>query len=126
MITLMQKSPQYRGEADLGVWVYRLTTNVCLNRLRAAQRRQAREACQEVAAWLSVPPATPFERVSSSATLMQALRQLDDLGQQVFIFAYLDGMSQEEIAQATGFSRKTVGKRLQIIEALFSCLPEET
>ena len=33
-LTIMGKGHQYRGEADLGSWIYRVTTNHCLNRIR--------------------------------------------------------------------------------------------
>ena len=118
MITLMQRPPQYRGEAEFKAWVYRVVTNVCLNRVRSELRRGTYESNDAVASWLQIPPASPFEKVASRASLEKALRQLDELGQQVFVHTFLDGMSQDEIARVTGYSRKTIGKRLNEIATL--------
>ncbi len=46
-----------------------------------------------------------------------ALRQLDGKTRTIGVLHHLDGYTQEEVAERTGFSRKTVGKRLQRFEA---------
>ncbi len=117
LLAVMQKGQQFRGDAELGAWIYKLTTNLCLNRLRTRKRQSQREQSPEVASWLVVGVATPFERLSSRSDLEALLASFDELGQQIFVYAFLDGLTQEEIAQTTGKSRRTVGKRLKELEA---------
>src|SRR5262245_37443914 len=99
MIAVMQKGRGLRQEADLAAWLYKLTTNLCLNRWRSQKRQARREVGPEVERWLFVGPATPFEKLSGRAELEQLLEGLDELGQQIFVYAFLDGLTQEEIAQ---------------------------
>ena len=116
----MTKGSQFRGASDPGTWIYRMTTNLCLNRLREGRRRSARELRPEASSWLGWAPADPYERFEARATLQEILHRLDGLAQQVFVYRFLDGMNQEEIALATGKSRRTVGKRLREIDACFA------
>lgn len=111
-IVLLRKGSQFRGEAQITTWIYRLTTNVCLNRIRASKRRKGREQNDAVDAWVNVAPRNPYEHLAHRTEVQTVLRSLDALDQQIFIYRYIDAMSQEEIATAVERSRKTVGKRL--------------
>jgi RNA polymerase sigma-70 factor (ECF subfamily) len=125
LLLVMTKGSQFRGSSDPATWIYRLTTNVCLNRLRERRRRSVREHRPEASSWLGWAPSDPYERFEARATLDAILGRLDQLAQQVFVYRFLDGMNQEEIAEATGKSRRTVGKRLRQIEACFASRAED-
>ncbi|MFY1826983.1 sigma factor-like helix-turn-helix DNA-binding protein, partial [Myxococcus fulvus] len=60
--------------------------------------------------------------------LMKLARELDERALTVATLHYLDGMSQEEIAQVLGLSRKTIVRDVQRISALARSLgePERT
>ena len=125
MIILLQKGHQFRGApSQLGGWIYRLTTHTCLNRLRTRRRRLTREYSSEVADWLTVQPANPLESLTSRYDLTALLDSLDELGQQVFVYLHLDGMTQEEIAETTGVSRRTIGKSVKRIEEILAAHAE--
>ncbi len=89
-------------------WIYRVATNHCLNLRRNASRR-GEDA-----------DAPPLELASGSAhdvlpdrQLVQAvLSRFDTTTQSVAVGVLVDGMEQEEIAQALGVSRRTVGRKL--------------
>lgn len=115
---VMQKGDQFRGDTDVGGWLYRITTNHCLNRLRSGRRRTAREQSDSAATWSGWEAPDPYLRSAARDQLDSLFRQLDTLGQSILIYRYLDGMTQEEIATVTGKSRRTVGKRLKKIDAL--------
>jgi RNA polymerase sigma-70 factor (ECF subfamily) len=117
-VIVMQKGDQFRGDTDVGGWLYRITTNHCLNRLRSGRRRTAREQSDGAATWSGWEAPDPYLRSAARDQLDSLFRQLDTLGQSILIYRYLDGMTQEEIATVTGKSRRTVGKRLKKIDAL--------
>jgi len=121
----MTKGSQFRGASDPGTWIYRMTTNVCLNRLREGRRRSAREQRPEASSWMAWAPADPYESFEARRTLRDILGRLDGLSQQVFVYRFLDGMNQEEIAAATGKSRRTIGKRLRAIDGQFAPEPSK-
>jgi RNA polymerase sigma-70 factor (ECF subfamily) len=126
LVTIMTKGHQYRGESAIGTWIYRVTTNHCLNRLRSARRRSVREQHDVVVDWSDIAPADPYHTYAARVRLRQVLDQFDALGQQIVVYRFLDGMTQEEIAAATGKSRRTVGKRLKKIDALLASGKEAT
>lgn len=116
LMLIMRKSSQVNDAAAIGTWIYRLTTNHCLNHLRTKQRRAVRECSEDVADWQRGATPCPYSRYLLKDALHSITRELDDLGQQIFVYRYFDGMTQEEIATLTQKSRRTVGKRLGKIE----------
>ena len=53
---VLEHFAKFRRESSPASWVYRITTNHCLNRLRSGRRRDAREQADQVVAWLDVAP----------------------------------------------------------------------
>jgi len=101
----MQKLPD-DVDAQLP-WLYRVTTNESLGMLR--KRKVRRHVGLEEA------PATAGGGEEDALTRAQAVRVLDRVDKrtaELAVYAYIDGMTTEEIARVSGISRKTVGKRL--------------
>ncbi|MBI5507329.1 MAG: RNA polymerase sigma factor [Deltaproteobacteria bacterium] len=121
-LTVMTKGHQFRHDAAVTTWLYRVTTNVCLNRLRSAKRRRAREVPDPVLEWGSLTPVDPYQHYRHKSLLTRVARDLDAESQAIFVYRYVDGMTLEEIASTTGTSRRTVAKRLKAIEQLITVL----
>lgn len=89
-------------------WLYRITTNLCLNRLRDTRRR--RSILEQV---------TSFEEASTgpagelALTLEMLLVKVPHELQEIAVYYYVDQMSQEEIASKLSVPRRTVGYRLE-------------
>jgi len=86
-------------------WLYRTTTNLCLNRLRDAKRRG-----ELLAVWPAAPPTE--SDADARVTVRQILEQVPEDLHEVAVYHYVDGLSHEEIASMVGVSRRTVGNRL--------------
>ena len=102
---------EFRGQSQPSTWLYRITTNLCLNRIRDNRRRRERlaEAADDGRQPMA-PTAAPTPEVRT--TLRGVLAQVDDELAQVAIFYYVDDMDQAEIAAVLGVSRRTIGYRL--------------
>lgn len=90
-------------------WLHEIATRHCLNLLRNDARRAAvrdRALRPQGAADLAVA-------LADRSHAAWILRQVDDTTALVAIHHVVDGMTQEEIAERVGLSRKTVGLRLQ-------------
>jgi RNA polymerase sigma-70 factor, ECF subfamily len=105
--------PRWSKDVDLP-YLYRAVTNRCLNVLRdRSTRARLLEREQQVA--------TPIGRVRLDDTivgigLIAALAdRLDQAHLEVLVARFVDDMTQEEIADHLGVSRKTIGKRLDRI-----------
>ena len=93
-------------------WLYRVVTNLCLNRLRDQQRRAALLA-ENHHAPSDVPPSAEMRVVVDSI-----LRRVTPEIQEAAVYYFVDEMTYDEIARVTGASRRTVGNRLAAFRAL--------
>lgn len=100
----------FRGEARPMTWVYRVTTNVCLNVLRGRKLR-------EPAGSEAPEPATTQDArsVETRQLLDKWMGKLDERELTVATLLFIDELTQEEIADTLGLSRKTIGRELDAI-----------
>ena len=87
-------------------WLFRTTTNCCLNLIRGSRRRQ--RFLRLLPPPAPVPPSLPAQLL---------LRGLPEYLQEVAIYYGLDQMSQDEIALVLGLSQKTVSNRIREVRA---------
>ncbi|MEQ8277910.1 MAG: sigma-70 family RNA polymerase sigma factor [Deltaproteobacteria bacterium] len=97
----------FRGDAPVLHWMYRVTTNLCLNRLRQAKRHPVVHDPEAVRR-LTIDADDPADRQA----VLFVLSRCDALTQSIAVHYHLDGMKMEEVASVVGCSRKTVGKKL--------------
>jgi RNA polymerase sigma-70 factor (ECF subfamily) len=105
---------EFRGESSPMTWLYRISTNLCLNRLRD---RRATIPLELVAPLLPSPGVSPERAAGARDEARTLLADLDERTRAVVVYRYLDGMTQDEIAAVTGWSRRTLGKKLGAFEA---------
>jgi RNA polymerase sigma factor (sigma-70 family) len=116
-VELLQ-TPQPREDF---AYLYRAVTNRCLNLIRD-QATRAR-LLREHDILLRGPVRTTCETRSIDLELLTKLvAALDEAHAEVLICHYFDDMSQVEIAELLGTSRKTVGVRLSRIRAVVAQL----
>ncbi len=108
----LRSADTFRGDASPVTWLYRVTTNYCLGKIREDARRQGllsrRGQPDESAA-----PSTPDDRMTVSALLHRTPEDLREIA----IYHYIDELNHDEIAGMMGVSRRTVGNRLEEFRA---------
>lgn len=93
-------------------YLYRAVTNRCLTFMRDESNRARLLDANDV----TPPPRTACDdRTIGQDLLRKLVRELDGPHCEVLAYRYLDDMTQEEIAELLGLSRKTIGKRLDRI-----------
>lgn len=100
MLRLWKIAPEWRqGEAKVSTWAYRVTANLCTDRLRKRKTRGqvALEAVPEPPADLAsaVDVMTEADRASALET---ALQSLPDRQRQAVVLRHLEGLSNPDIA----------------------------
>ncbi|MFT5685817.1 MAG: RNA polymerase sigma factor (sigma-70 family) [Myxococcota bacterium] len=111
-----------KTDVELG-YLYRAATTRCLNRIRD-RSRQVRLLKQHGDDMLR-PPDTHLEsQVLSGDLLTKLVASLDDRSSEILVYHHLDGMTQEEVAEMMGLSRRTIGTRLAQIKATITALEE--
>lgn len=104
--------PSVGAGRELLAWLYRVTTNLCLNVIRDGKLRGRID--RDVARWhaAAVPPEGPSRRA-----LGDLLAGLDARTQAVVIYVHLDGMTHPEAAEMAGVTDRTVRNCLARFEA---------
>lgn len=124
-LTLYEKAKTFRGDSAFSTWLYRLTLNTTLMKLR--RRKRSKEVAiedylpkyQEDGHHLVRPVVdwshNPEESLLSGEvqrTLQQALDQLPTLDKAVVVLSDLDGLANKEVGKALGLSVPAVKSRL--------------
>jgi RNA polymerase sigma-70 factor, ECF subfamily len=105
----------FRNDASPMTWLYHITTNHCLNQLRDDRRR--RELLEERGESTAPRPApTADQRVLAYELLHTVPPEL----RMIAVYYFIDQMSQDEIAQLVGISRRTVGYRIEELRHRFA------
>jgi RNA polymerase sigma-70 factor, ECF subfamily len=107
-VKLVRDMERLQGRSEVLPWIYRVTTNHCLN-LRRAARRHGEEALDPD---LEVSPGGGAEVFPDRRLAQQVLSRFDAATQAVAVGVFVDGMEHEEVAAALGISRRTVSRKL--------------
>jgi RNA polymerase sigma-70 factor (ECF subfamily) len=125
-ITVFKSIDQFRGEAKLSTWLYRVAANHCKNRIKYLARRhdKARSDYDETAERISGGGAAavgaghvsrPDDDLASRETERQvqaAIAELEEDHRLVVVLRDIEELSYEEIVQITGLPEGTVKSRL--------------
>ena len=111
----------FQGESSFATWIYRLTTNVCIDYLRRKKRRQEVEPAvsldDEDSGWAEPAdagqdPQRKLEEAERGRALARGLERLPEHQRQVLVMRELSGLSYQEIGAATGLDLGTVKSRI--------------
>jgi RNA polymerase sigma-70 factor (ECF subfamily) len=92
-------------------WIYQIATRLCLHRIRDGARREGARARLPLPAEGSGPDLG--HALADRQVAGRLLASFDERTALIAVHHLVDGMTQEEVAQALQLSRKTVGIRLQ-------------
>lgn len=121
-VQVYERRAQFRGEARLSTWIYRITVNLCLARQRQA-RRQKRFAFL-TSLWRDdgtllhdapdyAHPGILAERREEAVLLFRALDTLPAKQRAAFALTYVEGLPQAEVASILETSVGAVESLLQ-------------
>jgi len=111
----------FRGESRFSVWLYRLTSNICLDHLRKQKRRNTVSLTvgdeEDESTELEIMDERPQPeelvlRGEMREAVQEGLRQLSDSDRQILTLRAIGGLSYEEIAEAMEIEMGTVKSRL--------------
>ena len=111
-LKLFSRIGQFQGEAEFSTWLYRVTTNACVD-----EQRKRRRFLPFGAALADEPRArgAQEERVAGAeleGAVARAVASLKPKLRAVMLLKYFEELSYEEIAAAVGCSAGTVASRL--------------
>lgn len=115
----------FQGNSSFYTWLYRITVNVCIDRIRRERKRRSVEyddgVAHEDAAESETPVVSTTTGVSPARALGQkelaqkideASRKLSPAHMEILILREVDGLSYEELAEVLDIPKGTVMSRL--------------
>jgi RNA polymerase sigma-70 factor (ECF subfamily) len=124
-VALHKALPDFRGESRLSTWIYRITKNRCLNRIKFLKRRhigQLADVDDPAVAGAALDPDAsgggvrdPRRRLAEdelSELVQTHLMSLPEEQRTLVVLRDLEDLSYDEIVEATGLALGTVKSRL--------------
>lgn len=111
----------FRGDSKFSVWIYRITTNVCLDFLRSKSRKQqvsltvSDDDDEDAQLDIPDPKADPEQQLIKKISMQsveEGLKTLPDKQRQILVMRELGGMSYAEIGKALSLEEGTVKSRI--------------
>jgi len=106
---LWKSFPKLKNKNSIGSWIYAVSINTSIYRLKKESRIEYREKLPE-----SVDKFDLIEEMSyseSSRRLLQAIYNLNEIDKSIMLL-YLEEKSYDEIAEILGISKSNVGVRI--------------
>ena len=105
-IKLYNSAGEFRGDSTLYTWLYRITTNTCLNALRKKKNKRflKLEDVEEVTTSDEMMPDNLIEKREEQYKLEKAIDSLPAKQKAVFVLRYYEEKSYEEISKITNTS----------------------
>lgn len=110
----------FRGDSKFSVWIYRITTNVCLDFLRSKSRKQqvsltVSDDDEDAQLDIPDPKADPEQQLIKKISMQsveEGLKTLPDKQRQILVMRELGGMSYAEIGAVLSLEEGTVKSRI--------------
>ncbi len=111
-VRLWRYGDAFRAAESRLAWLYRVADRCCFDVL-ARERTRQETPLDDGGEELAIPGNAAA--VEDREIVLRFLERFDDRLKQVAVLHYLDELTQEEIAAATGWSRQTVAKKLAFL-----------
>ena len=108
-VRLLTRRDRLRDDAPCSL-LYRMATNLCLNRIRDARRRKTTAnstLLEQIACWEDAE-----SQIDARTVLAKLFGQQRESTRTMAVLYYVDGMTLEEVAREVGMSVSGVRKRL--------------
>ncbi|MCY1021869.1 RNA polymerase sigma factor [Pyxidicoccus sp. MSG2] len=119
-VSVHQNVRRFREDSKLSTWLFRITKNHCINRLKYLKRRgrgRSEEYDEASALWVDGPGAPPapdaaLESARERARVQWAIAQLEPDARMLVALRDIEGLSYDEIIEITELPEGTVKSRL--------------
>lgn len=122
-ITVARKRDAVRKAGKLKAYLFRLSRNVALNRIKKSKRRLERE--RKASEWLLAEEPDGDQAKSRTEELQSVLEDLPEKQRSVIVLKFFRQKTLREIAEILGISENTAGSRYRYgIAKLRQCMQE--
>ena len=109
-ITVWQQLSKFRGDSNIGTWIFRIASNICLRHLEKNKKFQKSELPYDIKAeeTISLEPQLQF--------LYRCISELPEIDR-IIISLELEDLKQTEIAKIVGLSEVNIRVKIHRIKA---------
>ncbi len=112
-IRIWKNLDQYKPEVKFSTWLYKITTNLCLDRIKSKHHQQQKnQVSEDFKIASSTTPEKILEQEELAAFVHHAAQTLTPKQQAVFILSDLQGLSMNEIEESLGMSKGNIKSNL--------------
>lgn len=111
-VKLFRELKKFRGQSKLSTWVFRITYNECISKIRKNRKHQHHENIEDCDISYIEKSYEKIEQKEKSAILDAALNELDVDSKAVVIMYYYHDKPVGEIAEIAGMSQENVKTKL--------------
>ena len=126
LVNIWKAMPSFKGDSNIGTWMYRITLNVCL-RLKTKEIKKQKKLLRLDSRAINIFKADVSED-SQREQLLQlrnCIKKLNEADKAV-ITLYLEELPYKEISQVTGLTENNIAVKIKRIKAkLLSCLNQK-
>lgn len=122
-VRVHRKAHEFRGQAAVSTWLYRIAVNVCMGLLRQKPRTRAASLEEEHLRELPAPADMPergLEQEAEERSVREILRELPSDYRLALVLRYFQNLSYEEMSQALGWSLPKVKVKLHRARRAFA------
>ena len=125
-VEIHRSAKDFKGDAQVSTWIFRITVNKCLDRLRYRKRKKRFAFVLSIfseqgAVRFDKPsfdhPGLSLENKEKGKILMEAIGQLPEAQKNVIIMALIEDLPRQEIADIMQLSLKATESTLQRAKA---------
>ena len=123
LVNIWKAMPSFKGNSNIGTWMYRITLNVCL-RLKTKERSRQKKTMRLDSRAINIYKTDASENGQQEqlVQLRKCIKQLNEADKAV-ITLYLEELPYKEISDITGLSENTIAVKIKRIKKkLLNCL----
>lgn len=106
---LWKSYPKLQNKKSIGSWIYAVSINTSISRIKKEKRIKYQEELPELADTSNI--VDEMARNESLQLLINAIHNLDEIDKSIMLL-YLEEKSYDEIAEIIGISKSNVGVRI--------------
>lgn len=111
---IYRNASQYKRNAQLSTWIYRITVNTALNEIKKKKRLSILNSGLSKENSINFyHPGVALENKEKAAIMFKAIEKLAETQKTAFILSFIEDLPRKEVADIMGLSLKAVESLLQ-------------